>query len=55
MASRSRARAEEAIADIEGQTGKKAIFLELDLADLASVKRAAEAFQRYELSRSMFV
>jgi len=35
-----------AIADLEGETGKKAIFLELDLADLASVKRSAETFQR---------
>lgn len=49
MASRSRARAEAAIADLEIQTGKKAIFLELDLADLASVKRAAEVFQKYQL------
>ena len=46
MASRSHARAEEAIADLEHETGKRAIFLELDLADLASVKKAAEAFQR---------
>ncbi len=46
MASRSRAKAEAAIDDLERETGKKAIFLELDLADLATVKRAAEAFQR---------
>ncbi len=46
MASRSQAKAEAAIADLERETGKKAIFLELDLADLASVKRSAETFQR---------
>lgn len=46
MASRSRSKAEAAIADLEKETGKKAIFLEIDLADLASVKRAAETFQR---------
>jgi len=48
MASRSQAKAEAAIADLEGETGKKAIFLELDLADLASVKRSAETFQSQE-------
>lgn len=46
MASRSQAKAEEAIADLERETGKKAIFLQLDLADLAAIKRAAETFQR---------
>jgi len=45
MASRSRSKAEAAIADLERETGKKAIFLEIDLADLASVKKAAETFQ----------
>ncbi|KLO08983.1 NAD-P-binding protein [Schizopora paradoxa] len=48
MASRSRSKAEAAIEELEKETGKKAIFLELDLADLASVKRAAEAFQSQE-------
>lgn len=46
MASRSKTKAEQAIADLKTQTGKEAIFLELDLADLKSVKRAAEEFQR---------
>ncbi|EJD37926.1 NAD(P)-binding protein [Auricularia subglabra TFB-10046 SS5] len=45
MASRSKARAEEAISELEATTGgRRAIFLELDLADLASVRRAAQEF-----------
>lgn len=47
MASRNRSRAEPAIADLKEKTGKEAIFLQLDLASLRSVKRAAEEFQRY--------
>ena len=44
LAARSKERAESAIADLEKETGKKAIWLHLDLADLRSVKRAAEDF-----------
>ncbi|KAJ7267271.1 NAD(P)-binding protein [Mycena rebaudengoi] len=44
LASRSRKKAEVAISDIFKSTGKTAIFLELDLADLSSVKAAAEEF-----------
>lgn len=46
MASRSKAKAEQAIADLKQQTGREAIFLELDLANLKSVKKAAEEFLR---------
>ena len=46
MACRSRQRAEEAIVDLKKQTGKEAIFLELDLASLKSVKSSAETFLR---------
>ena len=49
MASRSRTRAEPAIAELKEKTGKEAIFLQLDLASLKSVRRAAEEFQRYRL------
>ena len=42
MASRNKARAEAAIAELKQVTGREAIFLELDLASLASVKRAAD-------------
>ncbi|PCH33230.1 NAD(P)-binding protein [Wolfiporia cocos MD-104 SS10] len=44
MASRSREKAEAAIQQLKQQTGKEAIFLELDLSDLSSVKRSAEEF-----------
>lgn len=49
MASRSKAKAEQAIADLKQLTGREAIFLELDLANLKSVKKAAEEFLRYVL------
>ncbi|KZT11743.1 NAD-P-binding protein [Laetiporus sulphureus 93-53] len=42
MASRSRSRAEAAIALLKEETDKEPIFLELDLANLKSVRRAAE-------------
>ncbi|KAG8998641.1 hypothetical protein FRB94_006732 [Tulasnella sp. JGI-2019a] len=48
MASRSRTRAEEAINDLEQKTGKRAIFLKLDLASLDSITKAAREFQRQE-------
>ena len=48
MASRNRERAAAAIADLETQTGRTAIFLQLDLSSLASVKTAAEEFLRME-------
>ncbi|KAJ7025335.1 hypothetical protein C8F04DRAFT_1269226 [Mycena alexandri] len=44
IAARSEERAKEAIKDLKSQTGKEAQFLLLDLADLHSVKRAAEEF-----------
>ncbi|CAK5262215.1 unnamed protein product [Mycena citricolor] len=46
MASRNASKAEAAIQELFETTGKRAIFLELDLADLGSVKRAAEEFLR---------
>ncbi|KAI0796198.1 NAD(P)-binding protein [Abortiporus biennis] len=44
MASRNKAKAEAAIANLKQETGSEAIFLELDLASLSSVKKAAEIF-----------
>lgn len=49
LAARSRERAEAAIQDLQKQTGKTAIFLELDMSSLASVRKAAEEFMRYSL------
>jgi len=48
IASHNRERCEAAIAELEGTTGHRAIFLDLDLAKLHSVKLAAEEFQRQE-------
>jgi len=45
MASRSQERAEIAIANLKNETGKEAIFLQLDLSNLASVRKAAEEFK----------
>ncbi|KZS99459.1 NAD(P)-binding protein, partial [Laetiporus sulphureus 93-53] len=44
MASRSKQRAEVAVARLKEETGKEPIFLELDLGDLKSVRRAADEF-----------
>ncbi|KZV84369.1 NAD(P)-binding protein [Exidia glandulosa HHB12029] len=44
LAARSRSKGEEAITSLEKETGKRAIFLELDLGNLASVKRSAQTF-----------
>ncbi|KAI0756275.1 NAD(P)-binding protein [Daedaleopsis nitida] len=48
LAARSREKAEAAIADLKQLTGKEAIFLELDLSNLAAVKAAAEKFLSQE-------
>ncbi|KIO33502.1 hypothetical protein M407DRAFT_17754 [Tulasnella calospora MUT 4182] len=48
MASRSRPKAEAAINDLKQQTGKEALFLELDLANLDKVRKAADEFMRKE-------
>lgn len=46
MASRSKDKATEAISRLKDETGKEAIFLELDLGSLASVRKAAQEFLR---------
>jgi hypothetical protein len=46
MGVRSREKAEAAIKDIKESTGKEALFLKLDLADLKAVKTAAKEFLR---------
>ncbi|KAI5115497.1 hypothetical protein M0805_000110, partial [Coniferiporia weirii] len=48
IAARSRAKAEVAIGELKELTGREVLFFELDLADLKSVKRAAEEFQSKE-------
>ncbi|KAG6868970.1 hypothetical protein C0993_006492 [Termitomyces sp. T159_Od127] len=44
LAARNPDKARAAIEDLRAHTGKDAVFLKLDLADLASVKAAAEEF-----------
>lgn len=46
MASRSEQKARAAIQELKDATGKEALFLQLDLADLTNVKRSAQAFLR---------
>lgn len=48
LAARSESKAQAAIARLEVETGKRAIWLELDLSDLTSVKRAAKTFLEAE-------
>lgn len=45
MASRSRERAQAAITKLKSETGREAVFLELDLSSLASVRKAVDEFK----------
>ena len=44
LAARSPDKASQAIEELKAATGKQAIFLQLDLSDLHSVRKAAEEF-----------
>lgn len=46
IAGRTPAKAEAAIRELKERTGKDALFLELDLANLRAVRKAAATFQR---------
>ena len=46
LACRSTEKAEKAIAKLKEETGKEGIFLQLDLGELKSIKKAAEEFLR---------
>ncbi|KAF5337980.1 hypothetical protein D9758_014328 [Tetrapyrgos nigripes] len=48
LAARSRAKAEAAIEELRKETGREAIWLQLDLADLLSIKAAAAEFSSKE-------
>ncbi|KAI5116377.1 hypothetical protein M0805_003531 [Coniferiporia weirii] len=48
IAARNRLKAEAAIAELKEEMGRDALFLELDLASLKSVRRAAEEYQSKE-------
>lgn len=47
LAARSEARARAAIAELLAETGKEAIWLELDLSSLQSIEGAAANFHRW--------
>ena len=47
LAARSESKAQEALDELEKETGKKAIFQKLDLADLDAVKKSAQEFLEY--------
>jgi hypothetical protein len=47
LACRSEIKVQAAISELKDITGKEALFLQLDLADLKSVKAAANDFLRY--------
>ncbi|KAI9434783.1 NAD(P)-binding protein [Lactarius indigo] len=44
LAARSAQKANEAIAELKNETGKEAIFLELDLSDIPAVRKSAQEF-----------
>jgi len=48
IAARSPDRSREAIEDLKKETGREALFLPLDLADLQSVKDCVEMFLKLE-------
>lgn len=47
LAARSPSKANAAIAELKAETGKEAIFLQLDLSDILAVRRSAEEFLSY--------
>ena len=47
LAARSAQKANEAIAELEKETGKRAIFLQLDLSDILAVRKSAQEFLSY--------
>ena len=44
LAARSEAKATQAIEELEGETGHRAVFIQCDLANMASVRAAARAY-----------
>jgi retinol dehydrogenase 12 len=47
LAARSATKANAAIAELKQETGKEAIFLQLDLSDIPSVRKSAKEFLSY--------
>jgi retinol dehydrogenase 12 len=53
LAARSQAKASAAIAELKDATGKEAIFLQLDLADISAIRKSAEEFLSYVPSTAL--
>ena len=51
LAARSEERAKGAIAELVAETGKEAIWLELDLSSFQSIEKAATEFRRHVVAR----
>ena len=47
LAARNAQKANEAIAELQEETGKQAIFLQLDLSDIPAVRMSAQEFLSY--------
>jgi short-subunit dehydrogenase len=47
LAARSASKANAAMAELKAETGKEAIFLQLDLSDISAVRKSAEEFLSY--------
>lgn len=54
LAARSAQKANEAIAELKSETGKQAIFLQLDLSDLHAVRKSAQEFLSYVFCMFVF-
>jgi retinol dehydrogenase-12 len=55
LAARSVQKAQAAIEDLKAKTGREAIFLELDLSSLNSVRASAAKFLRYDGNIALLV
>ena len=53
LAARDAQKAYEAIAELKNETGKEAIFLQLDLADLLAVRKSAQELLSYVIYSSL--
>jgi retinol dehydrogenase-12 len=54
LAARDAQKVKEAIAELKNETGKEAIFLQLDLSDILAVRRSAQEFLSYACSYPLF-
>ena len=55
LAARNKTKAQKAIEEIKAETGKEPVLLELDLANLKSVKKSAEVFLKFVIASPLYV